>query len=78
MAEHAQLKFVMTECSTTQIRLTRFIYINSVDLTWTFFLYPGKDYISQIRLIVGVVGSPKEDLLQLCLSPIIKNYFKGW
>ena len=37
----------------------------------------GKDYISQIRLIVGMVGSPKDDLLQLCHSPIIKNYFRG-
>ena len=27
MAGHAQLKFVMTECSKTQIRLTRFIFI---------------------------------------------------
>ena len=27
MAGHAQLKFVMTECSKTQIRLTRLIYI---------------------------------------------------
>ena len=26
MAGHAQLKFVMTECSKTQIRLTRLIY----------------------------------------------------
>ena len=26
MAGHAQLKFVMTECSKTQIRLTRHIY----------------------------------------------------
>ena len=24
-----------------------------------------------------MVGSPKEDLLQMCHSPIIKNYFKG-
>ena len=27
MAGHAQLKFVMTECSKTQIRLTGLIYI---------------------------------------------------
>ena len=28
MAGHAQLKFVMTECSKTQIRLTGLIYVN--------------------------------------------------
>ena len=42
-----------------------------------FLVLAGKDYISQIRLIVGMVGSPKDDLLQLCHSPIIKNYFRG-
>ena len=31
MAGHAQLKFVMTECSKTQIRLTRLIYSFQVD-----------------------------------------------
>ena len=32
MAEHAQLKFVMTECSKTQIRLTGLTYINTEDV----------------------------------------------
>ena len=30
MAGHVQLKFVMTECSKTQIRLTRHIYCNQL------------------------------------------------
>ena len=40
MAGHAQLKFVMTECSKTQIRLTGLIYwadpkVQEISLTWT-------------------------------------------
>ena len=37
MTRHAQLKFVMTECSKTQIRLTRSIFMYScipIPLTW--------------------------------------------
>ena len=39
MAGHAQLKFVMTVCSKTQIRLTRLIRTMFVDLSvkWTFY-----------------------------------------
>ena len=37
MAGHAQLKFVMTECSKTQIRLTGLMYIMYIGL----FVLPG-------------------------------------
>ena len=38
MAGHAQLKFVMTECSKTYIRLTGLIYVRRWGLSW-FCLY---------------------------------------
>ncbi|KAK3592646.1 hypothetical protein CHS0354_034724 [Potamilus streckersoni] len=34
----------------------------------------GKDYISQLKLIIGIVGSPAPELLNLCQSNMIKNY----
>lgn len=37
-------------------------------------LFPGKDYISQIKLIVGILGSPSDRLLQLCQSDLIKQF----
>ncbi|KAL4223999.1 Mitogen-activated protein kinase 7 [Mactra antiquata] len=39
-------------------------------------LFPGKEAISQIKLIVGIVGTPDNSLLELCQSPIIKNFFQ--
>ena len=40
MAGHAQLKFVMTECSKTQIRLTRLIYHDQKALSVKFPIKP--------------------------------------
>ncbi|XP_033748588.1 mitogen-activated protein kinase 7-like [Pecten maximus] len=37
-------------------------------------LFPGKDYISQIKLIVGILGSPSDRLFQLCQSDLIKQF----
>ncbi|KAL3857543.1 hypothetical protein ACJMK2_012198 [Sinanodonta woodiana] len=37
-------------------------------------LFPGKDYISQLKLIIGIVGSPASELLNLCQSNMIRNY----
>ncbi|KAK3084737.1 hypothetical protein FSP39_018160 [Pinctada imbricata] len=37
-------------------------------------LFPGKDFIHQIKLIVGVLGSPSPELLKLCQSDIIKKF----
>ncbi|XP_060072665.1 mitogen-activated protein kinase 7-like [Ylistrum balloti] len=37
-------------------------------------LFPGKDYISQIKLIVGILGSPSDGLFQLCQSDLIKQF----
>ena len=46
MAGHAQLKFVMTECSKTQIRLTQSIcrlHFNKIILLWNFILNRSKN-----------------------------------
>lgn len=37
-------------------------------------LFPGKDYINQLKLIIGVLGSPEQDLLDLCQSDLIKKF----
>ncbi|KAL5017497.1 hypothetical protein ScPMuIL_007086 [Solemya velum] len=39
-------------------------------------LFPGKDYISQMKLIIGVLGSPSESLINLCQSDMVKNFFQ--
>ena len=63
MAGHAQLKFVMTECSKTQIRLTRPIYFVHIQpgnlfcftsfwcLHWTAF-EPRREFVSSIPSIL--------------------------
>ncbi|XP_067683969.1 uncharacterized protein [Haliotis asinina] len=40
-------------------------------------LFPGKDYISQIKLIVGVLGSPSEAVLKNCQNDHIKRIMKA-
>ncbi|XP_046374434.2 mitogen-activated protein kinase 7-like [Haliotis rufescens] len=40
-------------------------------------LFPGKDYISQIKLIVGVLGSPTEAVLKNCENDLIKRILKA-
>ncbi|VDI44495.1 Hypothetical predicted protein [Mytilus galloprovincialis] len=39
-------------------------------------LFPGKDYIQQIRYIIGVLGSPSQAVMDLCNSDLIKNFVK--
>ncbi|XP_041349154.1 mitogen-activated protein kinase 7-like [Gigantopelta aegis] len=39
-------------------------------------LFPGKDYISQIKLIVGLLGSPSDELLKNCQNVIIRDIIK--
>lgn len=37
-------------------------------------LFPGKDYIQQIKYIIGVLGSPSKAVMDLCNSDIIKSF----
>lgn len=39
-------------------------------------IFPGKNDLSQIKLIVDTVGTPDYDLLQLCHSQLIKSFFQ--
>lgn len=41
------------------------------------FDYLGKDYISQVKLIVGVLGTPSESVLKKCHHDILKKMIKG-
>ncbi|CAG5123356.1 unnamed protein product, partial [Candidula unifasciata] len=41
-------------------------------------LFPGKDYISQVKLIVGVLGTPSESVLKKCHHDILKKMIKGF
>ena len=56
MAGHAQLKFVMTECSKTQIRLTRLIYGYCDDSIFLFHEFNVHMQIHQISLNHKIVS----------------------
>ncbi|WAR03888.1 MK07-like protein [Mya arenaria] len=40
------------------------------------YLFPGKNAIEQIKLIVGCLGSPDPQLMTMIHSPLIKNFFQ--
>eukprot|EP00976_Prorocentrum_cordatum_P021744 444302-Prorocentrum_minimum.AAC.1 len=40
-------------------------------------LFPGKDYIHQLKLIIQVLGSPAEEDLQFITSHKARDYIKG-
>lgn len=37
----------------------------------------GKNSVDQIKLIVGCLGAPDNNLLDLCQSPIIRTFLQG-
>ncbi|CAL1529184.1 unnamed protein product, partial [Lymnaea stagnalis] len=41
-------------------------------------LFPGKDYITQVKLILGVLGTPSDALLKNCQNDILKRIIKGF
>jgi len=41
------------------------------------FVLTGKNSVDQIKLIVGCLGAPDNNLLDLCQSPIIKTFLQG-
>jgi hypothetical protein len=43
-------------------------------MTWNVFIFTGKDYIQQIKYIIGVLGSPSQAVMDLCNSDIIKSF----
>ncbi|KAH9515024.1 hypothetical protein Btru_021696 [Bulinus truncatus] len=40
-------------------------------------LFPGKDYITQVKLIIGVLGTPSEEIMSNCQNEILKNIIKS-
>ncbi|XP_013419265.1 mitogen-activated protein kinase 7 [Lingula anatina] len=40
-------------------------------------LFPGKDYINQLKLIIGILGSPSKDILQKSQSEMVRNFIRG-
>ena len=82
MAGHAQLKFVMTECSKTQIRLTGLIWnlmtlftnlITQQDLTVITGLYL---YIDNQR--VSLIFSGENSLVSLCMTEKLNYNFHNY
>ena len=69
MAGHAQLKFVMTECSKTQIRLTGLIY-GWVVLSWTYVDVNG----------LGELNSSDIDTKDICdaSSEFVSSSIPSW
>lgn len=57
--------------------LYQFVYFEFIwflKLVFNGFQLTGKDYINQLKLIIGVLGSPEQDLLDLCQSDLIKKF----
>ena len=60
--------------SVTNATPTPFVSVSCTKRSQNVFFLAGKDYINQIKLIVGVIGSPAPELLKLCQSEIIKKF----
>ncbi|XP_005090387.1 mitogen-activated protein kinase 7 [Aplysia californica] len=41
-------------------------------------LFPGKDYMSQVKLILGVLGTPSEAVMKNCQNDILKRIIKSF
>ena len=75
MAGHAQLKFVMTECSKTQIRLAGLIYRGYVTITGISFSCLSsleETKIASVRRVQQIFETPSKDVIKILagLCPI--------
>ena len=41
-------------------------------------IFPGKDYMSQVKLILGVLGTPSESVMKHCQNDILKRIIKSF
>ncbi|RUS81431.1 hypothetical protein EGW08_010815 [Elysia chlorotica] len=41
-------------------------------------LFPGKDYLTQVKLILGVLGTPSEKIMNNCQNDILKRIIKSF
>ncbi len=42
-----------------------------------FFLLTGRDFIHQMKLIIGILGTPSKEVLKLSQSEIVPKFIKG-
>ncbi len=52
-------------------------YIHLLYNLLLFLLLTGRDFIHQMKLIIGILGTPSKEVLKLSQSEIVPKFIKG-